>query len=175
MRGAVPCMDSRILGHQIRFAPGAHLLGEVGVLHIHEVVLIEAAHLHELSRPHRREAAGAELDLSGLGQIPVRHEVAFVVLCPELQAGQLAVDHGPHIAPAQRQPLGLPVRKGQGRAGHHHAGAFGYYKNIPLITLEGMVETENQNAYAIVEISQDHLLVKGQGRASSYSFKLSRQ
>ncbi|MBP3429438.1 MAG: metallophosphoesterase [Barnesiella sp.] len=60
-------------------------------------------------------------------------------------------------------------------SGHHHAGAFGYYKNIPLITLEGMVETENQNAYAIVEISQDHLLVKGQGRASSYSFKLSRQ
>ena len=60
-------------------------------------------------------------------------------------------------------------------SGHHHAGASGYYKNIPLITLEGMVETENQNAYAIVEISQDHLLVKGQGRASSYSFKLSRQ
>ena len=38
VRRAVPCMDGGVLGHQIRLAPGAHLLGEIGVLHIHEVV-----------------------------------------------------------------------------------------------------------------------------------------
>ena len=27
VRRAVPCMDGGVLGHQIRFAPGAHLLG----------------------------------------------------------------------------------------------------------------------------------------------------
>ena len=42
-----------VLGHQIRFAPGAHLLGEVGVLHIHEVVLIKAAHGLEGCGIHR--------------------------------------------------------------------------------------------------------------------------
>ena len=41
---AVPCVDGGILGHQIRLAPGAHLLGQVGVLHIHEVALVKAAH-----------------------------------------------------------------------------------------------------------------------------------
>ena len=61
----VPGMDGRVLGHQIRLAGGAHLLGQVRILHIHEVMLIKAAHGLELCRPHRREAAGAELDLHG--------------------------------------------------------------------------------------------------------------
>lgn len=65
VRRAVPCMDGGVLGHQIRLAPGAHLLGEIGVLHIHEVVLIKAAHSLEHRSVHGREAAGAELDLGG--------------------------------------------------------------------------------------------------------------
>ena len=81
----VPCMDGRVLGHQIRFAGGAHLLGEVGVLHIHEVVLVKAAHGLELRRPHRGKAAGAELDLGGLRQVSDRHKVLLVVLLPELE------------------------------------------------------------------------------------------
>lgn len=56
-------------------------------------------------------------------------------------------------------------------SGHHHAGAFGYYKGIPMITQEGMIETETQNAYSTVEITQDSILVKGRGRVPSRSFK----
>lgn len=65
----MPCMDGGVLRHEVGFAGGAHLLGQVGILHIHEVVLIEAAYGLELRRPHGRKAAGAELDLNGSGQI----------------------------------------------------------------------------------------------------------
>lgn len=58
-------------------------------------------------------------------------------------------------------------------SGHHHAGAFGFYKGIPMITHEGMVETEKQNAYSVVEITPDSIRIKGHGRASSHSFKYS--
>lgn len=58
-------------------------------------------------------------------------------------------------------------------SGHHHAGAFGYYKGIPMITQEGMIETETQNAYSTVEITRDSILVKGRGRVPSRSFKYS--
>lgn len=58
-------------------------------------------------------------------------------------------------------------------SGHHHAGAFGCYKGIPMITHEGMIETEKQNAYSIVEITQDSIRVKGHGRVPSRTFKYS--
>lgn len=57
-------------------------------------------------------------------------------------------------------------------AGHHHSGDFGYHANIPCITLEGMVETSDQNAYGILELYQDNLQVKGIGRTKSYRFSL---
>jgi manganese-dependent ADP-ribose/CDP-alcohol diphosphatase len=57
-------------------------------------------------------------------------------------------------------------------AGHHHSGDFGYHANIPCITLEGMVETSDQNAYGILELYQDSLQVKGIGRTKSYRFSL---
>ena len=126
VRGAVPCMDGGVLGHQIRLAPGAHLLGQVGVLHIHEVVLIKAAHGLEGCGIHRREAAGAELDLGGAGQVPVCHQIALVILGPKFQAGQLAVYHGPHAAPAQRQTLWPAVREGECRPRHHYTGVCRY-------------------------------------------------
>ena len=59
-------------------------------------------------------------------------------------------------------------------SGHHHAGGFAYYKGIPMITHEGMIETEKKNAYSIVEITQDSIMVKGQGRASSRFFRYSQ-
>ena len=59
-------------------------------------------------------------------------------------------------------------------SGHHHAGAFGYYKGIPMITHEGMIETEKQNAYSIVELTRDSILVRGYGRVPSRSFKYLR-
>lgn len=57
-------------------------------------------------------------------------------------------------------------------SGHHHAGAFGYYHGIPMVTLEGIVETEKQNAYSIVEITQDSIQLRGYGRTPSRSFKI---
>lgn len=57
-------------------------------------------------------------------------------------------------------------------SGHHHTGAFDFYKGIPCITVEGMVETERENAYAIVDIYEDKLLISGEGRAKSYELNL---
>lgn len=55
-------------------------------------------------------------------------------------------------------------------SGHHHAGAFGVYSGISMLTLEGMVETAKRNAYAVVEITGDSILVNGYGRVPSRSF-----
>lgn len=57
-------------------------------------------------------------------------------------------------------------------AGHHHEGEFAFFNNIPAITVEGIVETENENAYGIVEIYTKKLYLKGKGRMSSNEFNL---
>lgn len=57
-------------------------------------------------------------------------------------------------------------------AGHHHSGDFGYHSSIPCITLEGMVETSNENAYGFLEIYSDRFEVKGIGRTKSYKFMI---
>jgi len=56
-------------------------------------------------------------------------------------------------------------------SGHHHTGAFSTYKGIPCITTEGMVETENENAYAIVDIYKDKIVLNGKGRAKSHTIR----
>lgn len=57
-------------------------------------------------------------------------------------------------------------------AGHHHPGAFAMYKDIPVVTVEGMIETENNNAYGLVEIYADKIILQGKGRVSSREFLL---
>ena len=57
-------------------------------------------------------------------------------------------------------------------SGHHHAGDFGSTKGIPFLTTEGMVETENENAYGVVDIYKDRIIVAGSGRTKSYVFLL---
>ena len=115
-------MNGSILGHEVGFALREHLLGEVGILDVHEIVLVEAADGPERAGAHAGEAAGAELDGGGFGQVGVLHEVGVVVLRPELEAGKLPVDHGPQGAPAERQLLGAAIREDKGRAGHHGVG-----------------------------------------------------
>lgn len=57
-------------------------------------------------------------------------------------------------------------------SGHHHAGAFAAYKGIPCITTEGMVETEGENAYGIVDIYADRITLTGYGRTKSYELSI---
>lgn len=57
-------------------------------------------------------------------------------------------------------------------SGHYHAGAFAYYNDISCITTEGMVETENENAYGIIELSDNELILTGYGRTKPYKLPL---
>lgn len=56
-----------------------------------------------------------------------------------------------------------------GISGHHHPGDFGTYKGIPFITTEGMIETEQENAYGILELSDSQIVLIGKGRTKSYT------
>lgn len=57
-------------------------------------------------------------------------------------------------------------------SGHHHAGAFAYYNGLPCITTEGMIESKDENAYCIVEIRGNELILTGYGRSKSYKISL---
>ena len=52
-------------------------------------------------------------------------------------------------------------------SGHYHLGNYAKKKGIHYLTLHGMVETENSNAYSIVEVYSNHLKVLGFGREPS--------
>ncbi|MDR2497303.1 MAG: metallophosphoesterase [Tannerellaceae bacterium] len=56
-------------------------------------------------------------------------------------------------------------------SGHDHEGRFAYYKNLPCITLEGMVETKDDNAFGIVKIYPDKIVLEGKGRMRSLELK----
>ncbi|WP_293916613.1 MULTISPECIES: metallophosphoesterase [unclassified Sphingobacterium] len=56
-------------------------------------------------------------------------------------------------------------------SGHHHEGNFVHYKGIPMITLEGMIETESQNAYGIMRLFSDRIEIEGNGRLTSRILK----
>ena len=51
--------------------------------------------------------------------------------------------------------------------GHNHQGNYGIKDGVHYLTLHGMVETESTNAYAIIEVYEDHLKVVGYGREPS--------
>jgi 3',5'-cyclic AMP phosphodiesterase CpdA len=51
--------------------------------------------------------------------------------------------------------------------GHNHAGAFAIRDGVPLITMHGMVETQDTNAYATARIFSDRLQILGKGREPS--------
>jgi manganese-dependent ADP-ribose/CDP-alcohol diphosphatase len=55
--------------------------------------------------------------------------------------------------------------------GHNHAGAFGVHAEVPFITLQGMVETEDTNAFAVVHLYSDCLELVGHGREPSRELK----
>ena len=49
-------------------------------------------------------------------------------------------------------------------AGHEHSGLYGIKNGIHYITVSGLVETSDTNAYAVIEVHDDHLKVVGYGR-----------
>ncbi|MDF9794876.1 hypothetical protein OKW21_000139 [Catalinimonas alkaloidigena] len=48
--------------------------------------------------------------------------------------------------------------------GHNHSGNYGQKEHVHFLNFKGMVESEQENSFAIVEVYQDRLTVKGFGR-----------
>jgi manganese-dependent ADP-ribose/CDP-alcohol diphosphatase len=51
--------------------------------------------------------------------------------------------------------------------GHNHAGNYGNFNMIHFITMRGMVETEESNSFALVEVYKNKIWIKGSGREKS--------
>lgn len=56
--------------------------------------------------------------------------------------------------------------------GHNHAGNYASQNGIYFVNLHGMVQTENQNAFAEVTLSDDAIEIKGFGREPDRNLKL---
>ncbi len=51
--------------------------------------------------------------------------------------------------------------------GHNHEGNYGKRGKTNFVTFKGMVETENQNSFARVDVYSNKVLIKGSGRENS--------
>ncbi|HUU26297.1 MAG TPA: metallophosphoesterase [archaeon] len=61
-------------------------------------------------------------------------------------------------------------------SGHDHEGGYAYQSGIHHVTLEGMVEApEGGNAYGVVEVYGNRLVIKGRGSLSSRTLELQLQ
>ena len=56
--------------------------------------------------------------------------------------------------------------------GHNHSGNYLYNKGIHYVTMQGMVETENKNAYAEVVFTGNMIKIMGYGREESRNLEL---
>ncbi len=56
--------------------------------------------------------------------------------------------------------------------GHHHPGNYALNNGIHYVTFQGMVRSENETAFAIVEISDTTLKIIGTGREPSRSLRV---
>lgn len=82
----------------------------------------------------------------------------------------LLPDNNAHEALNNLDILDLLSKYSQVKAaisGHNHAGAFAMHKGLPCITLEGMVETADRNAYGTLTLGENKLIISGSGRLSS--------
>lgn len=59
--------------------------------------------------------------------------------------------------------------------GHDHAGAFGIHDEVPFVTLQGMVETEDTNAFAVAHLHSDRLELVGHGREPSRELRFPKR
>lgn len=51
--------------------------------------------------------------------------------------------------------------------GHNHMGNYGNLNTTHFITMKGMVETEDKNSFALVEVYRNKIWIKGYGREKS--------
>ena len=51
--------------------------------------------------------------------------------------------------------------------GHNHMGNYGNFNMIHFVTIRGMVETEKNNSFALVEVYRNKIWIKGSGREKS--------
>ena len=56
--------------------------------------------------------------------------------------------------------------------GHHHEGNYAFRNGIHYLTLPGMVETADTNAYGLLEVYPDRLQLNGYGRVPSRIMRL---
>lgn len=51
--------------------------------------------------------------------------------------------------------------------GHNHAGNYGNFNLTHFVTFKGMVETEDQNSYAMIDVYKNKIWIRGSGREKS--------
>lgn len=51
--------------------------------------------------------------------------------------------------------------------GHNHAGNYGNFNKIHFVTFKGMVETERNNSFSVIEVYKNKLWIRGYGREKS--------
>ncbi|CAN7628711.1 metallophosphoesterase [Rhizobium sp. LjRoot30] len=56
--------------------------------------------------------------------------------------------------------------------GHNHAGNFGEHGGCAFVTFKGMVDTPDENTFAIVDVYEDRLEIRGFGREESRTLPL---
>ncbi|MEC5129437.1 metallophosphoesterase [Verrucomicrobiales bacterium BCK34] len=56
--------------------------------------------------------------------------------------------------------------------GHNHAGNYAERNGVHYVTVQGMVDTEHENAFAILEVSPELLTIRGSGRVPSRELKI---
>lgn len=56
--------------------------------------------------------------------------------------------------------------------GHNHAGDYAFRNGIHYLTFQGMVETSDQNAYAVVTLEKNVIRVQGFGREPSRTLEI---
>jgi hypothetical protein len=55
--------------------------------------------------------------------------------------------------------------------GHYLAGIFAERHGVPFVTIHGMVETPEVNAFATAQILSDRMILTGHGRVPSRELK----
>lgn len=57
--------------------------------------------------------------------------------------------------------------------GHNHAGNYAFHHGVYFVNLKGMVETESENAFSVITLSDDFIEITGFGREKSQKLSIS--